>query len=395
MPRCLTNMNQCMVVKVGSSVLSNHGRGLDLQLMMSLAQQIASLRRDAWQVVLVSSGAVAAGVARLGLQHRPARLDSLQALAAMGQVDLMAAYQHCFAHKKLRIAQVLLTYDDLRDRRRYLNTGSVLRRLLGLGVIPIINENDVVATEELRFGDNDTLSALVANLQEARWLVLLTDQAGLYDRHPAEPGAQLVSKAQLNEPWLDGAAAPQGGAMGRGGMASKLAAARQAARGGTTTVVAAARSHEPLLAVAAGQPPGTVLLPAAPALQARKSWLAAQRSLRGTFQVDDGAVHALHHGKRSLLAIGVQAVTGTFERGDMVGCTDSSGTLIAQGLSNYPSQEALRIMGCPSHTIAAVLGYAHEPELIHRDNLVLIGSPALPGDGAADAARAAETSGTR
>jgi glutamate 5-kinase len=365
-------MSNGMVVKVGSSVLSNHGRGLDLQLMMALARQIALLRREGWNVIVVSSGAVAAGVARLGIQHRPSRLDSLQALAAMGQVDLMTAYQRCFSQCGLRIAQILLTYDDLKDRQRYLNTGSVLRRLLGLGVIPIINENDVVATEELRFGDNDTLSALVANLQEAHWLVLLTDQAGLYDRHPSEPGASLVRQAVVNEAWLDGAAVPQGGAMGRGGMASKLAAARQAARGGTTTVVAAAKSHDPLLAVAAGQPSGTVLLPAGPALQARKSWLAAQRSLKGAFEVDDGAVHALRHGKRSLLAIGVRDVSGSFERGDMVGCIDSQGTLIAQGLSNYPSQEALRIMGCPSHAIAAVLGYAHEPELIHRDNLVLI-----------------------
>jgi glutamate 5-kinase len=365
-------MDKSMVVKVGSSVLSNQGRGLDLQLMMSLARQMVALRREGWQGVLVSSGAVAAGVARLGIQHRPSRLDSLQALAAMGQVDLMAAYQTCFAECKLRIAQVLLTYDDLKDRRRYLNTGSVLRRLLGLGVIPIINENDVVATEELRFGDNDTLSALVANLQEARWLVLLTDQAGLYDRHPAEPGARLVRKAVVNEAWLDGAAVPQGGAMGRGGMASKLAAARQAARGGTTTVVAAAKSHEPLLAVAAGQPPGTVMLPAGPALQARKSWLAAQRNLKGYLVVDDGAVQALRHGKRSLLAIGVRDVVGSFERGDMVGCIDHQGRLVAQGLSNYPSQEAMRIMGCPSHALEAVLGYAHEPELIHRDNLVLL-----------------------
>ena len=211
-----------MVVKVGSSVLSNHGRGLDLQLMMALARQIALLRREGWNVIVVSSGAVAAGVARLGIQHRPSRLDSLQALAAMGQVDLMTAYQRCFSQCGLRIAQILLTYDDLKDRQRYLNTGSVLRRLLGLGVIPIINENDVVATEELRFGDNDTLSALVANLQEAHWLVLLTDQAGLYDRHPSEPGASLVRQAVVNEAWLDGAAVPQGGAMGRGGMASNL-----------------------------------------------------------------------------------------------------------------------------------------------------------------------------
>jgi len=362
-----------LVVKVGSSLVTADGRGLDTAALAGWAAQIATLVRAGRQVVLVSSGAIAEGMQRLGWAKRPRAVHDLQAAAAVGQMGLVQAYERCFASHGLIAAQVLLTHEDLADRQRYLNARSTLTTLLGLGVVPIINENDTVATDEIRFGDNDTLGALVTNLIEADLLVILTDQPGLYTADPRkDASATLVTEAQAGDPALEAMAGGAGTGVGTGGMLTKVLAARRAARGGADTVIASGHQPEVLARLLAGEVVGTRLRSATAPMAARKQWLADHLQTRGSLVLDDGAARALAEGGRSLLAVGVRAATGDFERGEVVDCRDSSGRLVARGLVNYSASETRRIIGKPSGEIEAVLGYVNEPELIHRANLVLL-----------------------
>ena len=362
------------VVKVGSSLLTNNGAGLDTSLIDDWAEQMAALCREGAEVVLVSSGAVSEGIKRLGWRRRPHALHELQAAAAVGQMGVIQAYESAFQGQGVRTAQILLSHDDLADRQRYLNARSTLRTLLSLGVVPVINENDTVAVEEIRFGDNDTLAGLVANLIEADILVILTDQEGMYDRDPnRHPDAKLIREAQAGDPVLEQQAAGGGvGKWGRGGMLTKVRAARHAARSGTPTLIASGRRGGVLQAIARGEEVGTLILPAQAPLDARKRWLAGQLQVRGRFILDDGAVKVLRESGSSLLPIGVRAVEGGFARGEVVACVDGQGSEIARGLVNYNAEEARKIMGRPSRDIEAILGYVDEPELIHRDNMVML-----------------------
>ncbi len=360
------------VIKIGSALATNHGTGLRPERLDNWVSQIAELVRDGKDLVVVTSGAVAEGVARLGWGQRPHALHELQAAAAVGQMGLIQTYEACFQRYGLRTAQVLLTHADLADRQRYLNARSTLRTLLKLGVVPVINENDTVATEEIRFGDNDTLAGLVANLVEAQVLVILTDQAGLYERDPrVDPQARLVPEAQAGDPALEPMAG-EATVLGRGGMRTKLRAAALAARSGTSTLIAAGQSPQVLVRLAAGEALGTWLRAAQGPLAARKQWLAGGLRLRGRLVLDDGAVRVLSESGRSLLAVGVVGVEGDFNRGELVRCTDRTGREVARGLVNYSATEAQLIMGQASERIESILGYVDEPELIHRDNLVLI-----------------------
>jgi glutamate 5-kinase len=362
-----------LVVKVGSSLVTNEGRGLDHAAVARWAEEIAELTRGGREVVLVSSGAIAEGIKRLGWTQRPRAIHELQAAAAVGQMGLVQAYEVAFMQYGLHTAQVLLTHEDLADRRRYLNARTTLRTLLELSVIPIINENDTVTTDEIRVGDNDTLGALVANLIEADVLVLLTDQAGLYTADPRKhPEATLVQEARAGDPALEAMAGGTGSAIGRGGMLTKILAAKRAARSGASTVIASGREERVLTRLAAGDAVGTVLIAPAESLGARKQWLADHLQLAGTLKLDAGAVRALATDGKSLLPIGVVAVEGSFERGEVVGCLAPDGREIARGLVNYGAQETARILRKPSSEIEAILGYVDEAELIHRDNLVLL-----------------------
>jgi glutamate 5-kinase len=363
-----------IVVKVGSSLVTDDGRGLDQAAVARWAAQIAQLVRDGKELVLVSSGAIAEGIKRLGWTARPRAIHEQQAAAAVGQMGLVQAYEAAFAKFGLRTAQVLLTHDDLADRRRYLNARSTLRTLIALGVIPIINENDTVTTDEIRVGDNDTLGALVTNLIEADVLVLLTDQAGLFDRDPRRhPDAKLVTSAHADDPAIEAMAGGAGSALGRGGMLTKVQAAKRAARSGAGTVIASGRDPDVLVRLAAGEALGTQLVAQRQTLAARKQWLADHVQLAGRIRIDDGAVRALLRDGKSLLPIGVTAVEGAFQRGEVVGCFAPDGREVARGLVNYDAGEASKIMRKPSAEIERVLGYVDEPELIHRDNLVLLG----------------------
>jgi glutamate 5-kinase len=359
------------VIKVGSALLTADGAGLDTGMIAHLVEQVVALRAAGREVVLVSSGAVAAGVARLGWAQRPAALHDLQAAAAVGQMVLVQSYESAFQRYGLHTAQVLLSHDDVLARDRYLNARATLRTLLDLGVVPVVNENDTVVTEEIRFGDNDTLAAMVANLIDADALLLLTDQQGLYEADPrSNPGAALVHSRSADDPQLD-AMAGEGGSLGRGGMVTKVRAARLAARSGTETVIAGGREPGVIGAVTAGEPVGTWLWAGQQPVAARKRWLASLVRVRGSVQLDDGAVRVLRESGRSLLPVGVCGVSGTFVRGDMVSCLDSTGREVARGLVNYNADEARRIMGSPSAALEGLLGYRGERELIHRDNLVL------------------------
>jgi glutamate 5-kinase len=362
-----------IVVKVGSSLLTNDGRGVDHAAVAHWAAQVADLKGRGKQTVLVSSGAIAEGIKRLGWNARPRAMHELQAAAAVGQMGLVQAYESAFAKFGLHTAQVLLTHDDLADRRRYLNARSTLLTLLSLEVIPIINENDTVTTDEIRFGDNDTLGALVTNLIEADVLVLLTDQAGLYTADPRrDPSATLVRHARAGDPQLEAMAGGAGSAIGRGGMLTKVLAAKRAARSGAATIIASGRETDVLTRLAAGEDIGTELTAEPVALGARKQWLADHVQLAGRLTLDAGAARALTRDGKSLLPIGVVSVTGEFERGEVVGCIDPDGREIARGLVNYSAQETARILRKPSSEIEAILGYVDEPELIHRSNLVLL-----------------------
>ncbi|MEQ6889698.1 glutamate 5-kinase [Halomonas sp. CS7] len=361
-----------VVVKIGSALLTNDGRGLDEAAIGGWVDQIAELHRRGIEVVLVSSGAVAAGMVRLGWQVRPSAVHELQAAAAVGQNGLTECYEGHFARHDLLTAQVLLTHDDLSNRKRYLNARSALRTLVGLRVVPVVNENDTVVTDEIRFGDNDTLGALVANLLEADALVILTDQEGLFDADPrSNPEATLIAEGRADDPSL-AAVAGGGGALGRGGMTTKVRAARLAARSGAVTAIASGRQPAVLTRLAEGERLGTLLLPEQAPMAARKRWLAGQLQVRGSLVLDAGAVKVLQGSGSSLLAVGVTGVSGEFRRGDMVLCVDEGGHRVAKGLVNYGADEAHLLVGKPSHQIEAILGYMEAPELIHRDNLVVL-----------------------
>ncbi len=362
-----------LVVKVGSSLVTNEGQGLDHVALTGWVEQIAELKRRKKEIVLVSSGAVAEGMQRLGWKRRPSALHKLQAAAAVGQMGLVEAYQSCFRKHDLQTAQILLTHEDLADRKRYLNARSTLRTLIALGAVPVINENDTVATDEIRFGDNDTLAALVTNLIEADALIILTDQPGLYTRDPRRhPDAELVSEGQAGDPALQEMAGGIGSHVGSGGMLTKVLAAKRAARSGAATIIASGREPNVLVRLASGEAIGTQLMAETMTLAARKQWMADHLQVRGKLTLDDGATRALKTEGKSLLPIGVFESSGEFERGEVVSCLDSTGHEIARGLVNYNSAETRKILKSPSHEIEARLGYVDEPELIHRDNLVLL-----------------------
>jgi glutamate 5-kinase len=362
-----------IIVKVGSSLVTNDGRGLDHGAIARWASQIAALRALGKEVVLVSSGAIAEGMLRLGFEKRPTDIHELQACAAVGQMGLAQIYETSFRAHGLGTAQVLLTHADLADRERYLNARSTLTTLLRLGVVPIINENDTVVTDEIKFGDNDTLGALVANLIEADALVILTDQRGLFSSDPRkDPGAYLIAEAQAGDPALEAMAGGAGSSIGRGGMLTKVLAARRAARSGASTVIAWGREEGVLTRLAQGEAIGTQLTAPTGRLTARRQWLVDHLHTAGEVVIDAGAVQKLVKDGKSLLPIGVLKVIGEFGRGAVITCVGIDGTAIARGLSNYTSIEARRIMRQPSSKIESILGYMEGPELIHRDNMVLL-----------------------
>lgn len=362
-----------LVVKIGSALLTNDGRGLCVDSLDTWVAQMAALRAEGREVVLVSSGAVAEGMTRLGWRQRPQELHKLQAAAAVGQMGLIHAYETRFRNHGLQTAQILLGHDDISARDRYLNARNTLLTLLELGVVPVVNENDTVVTEEIRFGDNDTLAALVANLIDADALLILTDQQGLFASDPrSNPDARLIGEAEVDDTSLDVMVGGSAGSLGRGGMLTKLRAARLASRSGADTVIAGGREAEVIRRVFSGEAVGTLLRSRQPPIAARKKWLAGQLQLRGSVQIDDGAVQVLRQQGRSLLPVGVTAVSGEFQRGDLVRCVDAGGVEVARGLVNYGADEARKIMRQPSARILEVLGYLGEPELIHRDNLVLV-----------------------
>lgn len=364
---------QRWVIKIGSSLVTDGGKGIDPDAIARWAAQIAALRSQGREVLLVSSGAIAEGMKRLGWVTRPHEIHELQAAAAVGQMGLAQAYESGFAKWKLKTAQVLLTHDDIADRRRYLNARSTLSTLLKYGVVPIINENDTVVTDEIKFGDNDTLGALVTNLIEADVLVILTDQPGLFTADPRkDSNATLVSHGQAMDPAYEAMAGGAGSGIGTGGMATKIRAAQRAARSGAATVIASGREDSVLLKLAAGEPIGTCLLADMAPMAARKQWLADQLQMRGKIVLDPGAVRVLLEQNKSLLPIGVTAVEGEFERGDVVLCVSPDGQEIARGLVNYGASDARRIMRKASSEIESILGFVEEPELIHRDNLILL-----------------------
>jgi glutamate 5-kinase len=362
-----------LIIKVGSSLVTNDGKGLDTAAIAKWAEQIAQLRVLGKEVVLVSSGAIAEGMQRLGFDKRPTGVHELQACAAVGQMGLAQIYETSFRQHDLRTAQVLLTHADLADRERYLNARSTLFTLLRLGVIPIINENDTVVTDEIKFGDNDTLGALVANLIEGDALIILTDQKGLFTADPRkDPDAQFVHEAKAGDPALEAMAGCAGTGIGRGGMLTKILAAKRAATSGAHTVIAWGREEQVLTRLAAGEAIGTQLIAQTAQLTARKQWMADHLQTAGKVVLDAGAVQKLKAEGKSLLPIGVVEVTGEFGRGDVITCVDESGMAIARGMSNYSSSEARRIMRRPSTEILAILGFVEESELIHRDNMVLV-----------------------
>jgi len=365
---------QRWVVKIGSALLTNNGTGLDREAIADWVAQMNALCEQGRELVLVSSGAVAEGMNRLGWSQRPHQLVAQQAAAAVEQMGLVQTWESHFQTHGLHTAQVLLTHDDLANRTRYLNARSTLCKLLELGAIPVVNENDTVACDELRFGDNDTLAALVANLVEADLLVILTDQAGVFDSDPAQnPQAKLIAEAGAGDIALKAAAgSTSSSGLGSGGMATKVAAAELAARSGAATWIASGCEARVLEQIAAGVGAGTLVYPASSRLASRKQWLAGQLKPKGSLALDAGAVRVLKESGSSLLAVGVLAVEGNFQRGEVVSCVDPEGHTVARGLVNYSADEARRIMGKSSAQIEQLLGYVDEPELIHRDNLVLL-----------------------
>ncbi len=362
-----------VVIKIGSSLLTKGGQGLDKVAIAAWVKQMADLRHQGIDVVLVSSGSVAEGMSRLGLKTRPTTLHELQAAAAVGQMGLVRTFDDNFQSHGLHAAQVLLTHDDLSDRQRYLNARSTLLTLLNFGVVPVINENDTVATEEIRFGDNDTLAALVANLVEAELLIILTDQQGLFTGDPSVyPDATLIPEISVNDDRLEKMAGESRSGLGRGGMSTKVRAARLASRSGAATVIASGGAVEVIRSVISGIELGTYFVPDIEPLAARKRWLAGQLQVRGQLVLDAGAVRVLKNDGKSLLAVGVKAVSGQFDRGELVSCVDENGLEIARGLINYGIGDARLIAGKSSFEFEKILGYADDAEMIHRDNMVLI-----------------------
>lgn len=362
-----------IVIKVGSSLVTNQGKGLDHAALACWAAQISSLKQMGKEIILVSSGAIAEGMQRLNWESRPTALYELQAAAAVGQMGLAQAYASGFSQYDLQTAQVLLTHEDLSDRKRYLNARSTLTTLLKLNIIPIINENDTVAIDEIRFGDNDTLAALVTNLVEADALVILTDQAGLFTSDPRKDSdAKLLSEVHAGDPALEKMAGGVGSGISRGGMQTKVIAAKRAARSGADTIVASGQEANVLVRLSQDEAIGTRFLAKIPVLAARKQWLADYLQVRGYVTLDHGAVKALSADGKSLLPIGVISVDGEFERGEAVSCLDEQGREIARGLINYSAVETQKILKQASSEIEAILGYVDEPELIHRNNLVLL-----------------------
>jgi glutamate 5-kinase len=361
-----------IVIKIGSSLITDNGTRLNLELIDTLARQISSIREAGASISIVSSGAVAFGMSRLNWAIRPKSIHDLQAAAAIGQIGLARAYQDSFEKLKVQAAQILLTHDDLTDRARYLNARSTLRTLLELGAVPIINENDSVANDEIKFGDNDTLAALVANLVEANLMILLTDQDGLYTADPRKhQGAKLIKEANADDPGLDKMATGAGSQFGRGGMLTKIIAARRAAKSGTKTIIANGTTDNVLNKVVSEGSIGTTLLPTKPNLRSRKQWLGSHLKSKGTLTLDEGAVKALIEQHKSLLPIGVRETKGAFSRGDVVVCVDAAGKKIATGLINYNSEETSKIIGNTSQRIEDLIGYVNDLELIHRDNLTI------------------------
>ena len=361
-----------IVVKVGSSLVTNEGRGLDEAAIGEWCRQLAALAGQGREVIMVSSGAIAEGMKRLGWTTRPHELNELQAAAAVGQMGLAQMYETKLRENGMRSAQVLLTHADLADRERYLNARSTLLTLLGLRVLPVINENDTVVNDEIKFGDNDTLGALVANLVEADVLVILTDQRGLYSADPRkDPQARFIHVADAGDPALEAMAGGAGSSIGKGGMITKILAAKRGARSGASTVIAWGRERDALLRLASGEPIGTLLVAPTQKSQARKRWMADHLQLRGAVLVDEGAVAKLVREGKSLLPIGMTAVEGEFSRGEVIAVRDASGGEIARGLANYASAEARLLCRKPSAEIEKLLGYMAEPEMIHRTNLVL------------------------
>lgn len=360
------------VIKIGSALITNDGHGLNREGIAHWVMQMAELRKQGIELVLVSSGAVAEGMARLGWKTRPSALHELQAAAAVGQMGLVQTYESAFQKFGLQTAQVLLTHDDLSNRQRYLNARSTLRTLLGHHIIPVVNENDTVVFDEIQFGDNDTLAALVANLIEADHMIILTDQNGLYDKNPRlYTDAKLITETRANDKSLDVMVTGDSGSLGKGGMYTKLRAARLAARSGASTVIVPGRQENVLLNVAAAQPVGTFLLAEHGQVTARKQWLASHLQLRGKLVLDSGACKVLKEKGSSLLAVGVRAVEGRFQRGEVVACMNEQGQEIARGLANYNSEEITKLIGQSSDKIESILGYVDEEELIHRDNMII------------------------
>ncbi|MCF7981871.1 MAG: glutamate 5-kinase [Pseudomonadales bacterium] len=364
---------QRWVVKIGSALLTADGAGLDQTAISAWVDQISALRKQGIDIVLVSSGSIAEGMSRLKMKQRPHELHRLQAAAAVGQMGLIQAYESNFQRYQTHTAQILLTHDDLSNRQRYLNARSTIKELLELGVVPVINENDTVVTDEIRFGDNDSLGALVANLVEADLLIILTDQMGLHRSDPRQnPDAPVIAQAYASDRELDAMVSGGMGHLGRGGMATKLNAARLAARSGAVTLITSGHLPQVLERIHQGELVGTLLVPDLEPLVARKRWLAGHLQAKGRLVLDEGAVRVLMNQGRSLLPVGVKAVYGKFSRGDMVTCEGLDGIAIARGLINYDSVDSEKIMGKSSGQIEATLGYVSEPELIHRDNLVLL-----------------------
>lgn len=369
----LIQKSKRLIIKVGSSLVTNDGKGIDNAAIAKWAAQIAQLRLLGKEVVLVSSGAIAEGMQRLGFDKRPTGIHELQACAAVGQMGLAQIYETSFRAHQLGTAQVLLTHADLADRERYLNARSTLFTLLNFGVVPIINENDTVVTDEIKFGDNDTLGALVANLIEGDALIILTDQQGLFTADPRKnPQAEFVHEAVAGDPALEAMAGGAGTNIGRGGMLTKILAAKRAATSGAHTIIACGREENVLTRLAAGEAIGTQLTAQTAQLTARKQWMADHLQTAGKVVLDSGAVQKLTSEGKSLLPIGVIEVKGEFGRGDVITCVDESGRAISRGMTNYASSEARRIMRRPSSEISSILGFVEEPELIHRDNMVLL-----------------------
>lgn len=360
------------VIKIGSALLTNDGRGLNKIALAQWVAQMVFLKQQGIEVVLVSSGSIAEGMKRLGWISRPSALNELQAAASVGQMGLIQAYESLFSEFDIQTAQILMTHDDLSNRKRYLNVKNTIETLLEYGVVPIINENDAVVTDEICFGDNDTLGALTANLISADVMVILTDQNGLYNDNPREnPHAQLISEARVSRKDIEAMASPEGGVLGRGGMYTKVMAAKRAARSGTATLIASGRESDILSKLFRGEPFGTLLIPDLEPLTARQQWLAGHLQAKGTLVLDRGAVEMIRSSGKSLLPIGVKSQGGLFQRGEMVVCYDESGHEVARGLINYPANESAKLLGQSSQQIESILGYIDAESLIHRDNLVL------------------------